>query len=272
MFLPIAYYNRAFIPHEEICISPLDLGVQRGYSVFDFFKIKNLSNPWFDWYYERLLSSCEATGIQLGLKNEELLEIIQEILKQNETRDAYIKVIVSAGKSTSGYHVESERSILMLAMPISPASEELYKKGGALMTSHYKRDIPNIKTTNYMHSAMLAPLMKEEGFIDVLYHYDGLISEASRCNFFIVKDGIVYTPGEKILQGITRKRLLSMTNLPSPIVERDIKVEELSQASESFITSTTKGILPIVKVDDKPIGAGIPGPTTLLLMERINTF
>ena len=89
---------------------------------------------------------------------------------------------------------------------------------------------------------------------------------------FIIKDGTVYTPGQDILHGITRKRLLSLKDLQCSIVERDINLEELSKASESFITSTTKGILPIVKIDNNPIGAGVPGPTTLLLMEQINTF
>jgi branched-chain amino acid aminotransferase len=97
----------------------------------------------------------------------------------------------------------------------------------------------------------------------VIYHHNGFISESSRSNIFVIKNGKIATPDQNILHGITRKRVLEL----DPTIEiRPISFEELLDADELFMTATTKKILPVTMIDDKKIGLGIPGSRTIQLM------
>ena len=152
-------------------------------------------------------------------------------------------------------------------LPIS-----IYESGAKLSIHQYQRDIPQVKTTNYLFSAALSEEMKKGGFIDVLFHRDSLITECSRCNFFLVVNDEIKTPAKNILEGITRHRVLTQKGLPLPITETDIQIDMLSHATEAFITSTTKGVLPIVGIGDMTIKNGMVGPVTKQLMSLINVF
>ena len=106
---------------------------------------------------------------------------------------------------------------------------------------------------------------KEQGAEDVLYHWDGLVSESSRSNFYIVKDGIISTPDKHILLGITRKHLLDVAG---NVQIRPISLEEVWEADEAFISATTKILLPVTQIDDRKIGAGKVGKVSLDLMAK----
>ena len=148
----------------------------------------------------------------------------------------------------------------------------MYENGVKLIEVEYIRDFPHIKSTNYLMSTMLAGKMKEKGAVDVLYHYQDQISEASRCNFFLVFDNEIKTSEAQILNGITRQRVLELPGLPLPINLTSPRMSELGKANEAFITSTTKGVLPVIQVGDQVIGDGKVGPVTKQLMEQINSF
>jgi D-alanine transaminase/branched-chain amino acid aminotransferase len=98
----------------------------------------------------------------------------------------------------------------------------------------------------------LQPWMKEKNADDILYHYNGLITECPRSNFFMItKENILVTPKEKILNGITRKKIIALAKkLEIKIEERDIHLNEIKEIKEAFITSSTKRMLPVSKIDD----------------------
>ncbi len=272
MFYPIAYYQNQFLPISKVHIHPTDLGVQRGYSIFDFFKLINFENPWLDWYMERLTNSAKTVGLTLQLSEDHIKQISADLLRRNDVVDGNIKIIVSAGNSTDGYRPSSESSILIMAMPLQAPSISYYNLGAHLILANYKRDMPNVKTTNYLKSAMLANRLSAEEAIDVLYHDGEKISETSRCNFFLVQNHQIITPKKGILQGITRRRVLNLEGLRFPIIESDLFVSDLKHANEAFITSTTKGVMPVISIDELNIGDGKVGPMTKELMAKINTF
>ncbi len=255
----------------EISVDPLDLGVQRGYSVFDFFKLKNLDSPYLDDYLSRFMRSVQAINLNISWSKDDIKTIAKDVLSHNQQTDGYIKIIASGGVSSDGFHRIADPSLLVMAMPIKEKKASLYEKGAHLITSEYQRDIPHVKTTNYLHSAMHAEQLANEKAIDLLYHDNGLIREASRCNFFLIKDQELHTPANKILHGITRKRVLK-TNIGIPHHEVDIPIVMLSQADEVFITSTTKGVMPITQIDNTNINSGSVGPITMMYMEQINMF
>ncbi len=92
-----------------------------------------------------------------------------------------------------------------------------------------------------------------------------MVSESSRSNFFIVKNGIISTPDSHILMGITRKKILE---LDGHVQIRPVSFEETLEADEAFISSTTKILLPVIKIDEHKIGTGKPGPVTLAMLAK----
>ncbi len=272
MAFDIAFLNDKFLPLSEIGISPMDLGIQRGYGVFDFFKIKQLKNPWLQWYLDRLQQSCQEADLNLNLSNEKLTELIGELLRQNHVMDGAVKIIVTGGISTDGYTKPQKTTILMIGMPHTLPKHELYFSGTRLITTEYKRDVPHVKTTNYLHSISILKKTKKMEAIDVLYHWNGSVSESSRCNFFGVFEDRIVTPGQDVLEGITRKRVLSLEDRGLLIDEDDIRLHDLPLLREAFITSTTKGVMPVVQIDQIRIGNGRVGEKTKRLMELINVF
>jgi D-alanine transaminase/branched-chain amino acid aminotransferase len=113
------------------------------------------------------------------------------------------------------------------------------------------------------------PQLKKAGAFEVLYHWKGEITECSRCNiFFIDREGVMHTPKNGMLKGITRKQVMAMAaenNLP--LVEREIFLNEIPDMAGAFLTATTKGVLPVVKIDDQLIGDGSVHPLAKKMQE-----
>ncbi len=119
-----------------------------------------------------------------------------------------------------------------------------------------------------MMAVSMSRTMKETGAIDVLYHDGHLIRETTRSNIFLVtRGGVLVTPADGMLEGVTRKHILQVARGQLPVEERDVPVSELGEVAEVFITSTTKGAIPVVQVDDITINDGRPGPVTRRVME-----
>src|SRR5690606_17805155 len=119
----------------------------------------------------------------------------------------------------------------------------------------------------------LQQTLKEKGAADVLYHRNNTITEFPRSNIFIINDkGELLTPKKNILEGITRKKLLQIAQSIMPVTEKNITVDEIKTASEIFMTSTTKRILPVSRVDGTLIGNGEAGQYTMALHNAFLTF
>ena len=128
----------------------------------------------------------------------------------------------------------------------------LPETGIKLATYNYQRQIPGVKTTDYLMAVYLQPWMKEQGADDILYHDNGLIRECPRSNFFLVTDNnVLVTAKEDMLRGITRKNIIQVCkNEGIAFEELDLSLEVLKTAKEAFITSSTKRIIPVHQIDD----------------------
>jgi branched-chain amino acid aminotransferase len=142
-------------------------------------------------------------------------------------------------------------------------------KGIKLLSVEYVRSIAEIKTTNYAYPVWHSVQWKEAGAEDVIYHMNGEISESSRSNIFIIKDGQVSTPNKHVLHGITRKHVMDIVG---EVAIRPINFEEMLEADEVFITSTTKVLLPVNQVDNRVIGNGKVGKRTLDILEKFKAL
>lgn len=267
-----SFFNDAFVPVEKNYIHVSDLATQRGYGIFDFFKVVRGKPLFLQDYLDRFYKSADAMRLPVSLSRESLTAIIDELIKKNGVPEAGIKMILTGGYSPDGYEIGKPNLIITqhgLTMP-GPA---LLEKGIKVITHEYVRDIPHVKTINYIMGIWLQKKVKDQQAADVLYHRNGLVSEFPRCNLFIVKENDeIVTPASHVLPGITRKKVLELSGKPYRIRESEVRLDEVYAAKEVFLTSTTKRILPIVQVDDKMIGTGKPGSVSKAVLDRIIEF
>ena len=264
-----SFFNNGFLAADKTFIHVSDLATQRGYGIFDFLKTVKGKPLFFEDYLDRFYRSAEFMRLSVSLSREELKKIIIELVDKNSLPDSGIKLILTGGYSPDGYELTTPNLIItqhLLTMP----SQEYLENGIKIITHEYVRDLPLVKSINYMMGVWLQKAVKEQHAADVLYHMNGQVSEFPRCNIFIVReDGVVVTPADRVLHGITRKNILSLSGKPYTIREGAVSIEDVLKAKEVFLTSTTKRIVPIVKVNDTVIGTGRPGPVAQRLLNDL---
>ena len=141
------------------------------------------------------------------------------------------------------------------------------------MTHEYLRLVPGAKTTNYITAVRLAKEKKKAGAVEILFVDHGRVLECSTSNFFIVKDGKIFTAGKDVLGGTMRNKVIELVRKDGfKIVEREIRVEELATADEAFLTATSKDVTPIVKIDKLKIYDGKVGPVTKRVMKLLADY
>jgi len=258
MVLHYGFHNDQICPISEISIGPNNLSLHRGYGIFDYFTYHNRSNIHLDWYINRFFSSARKAHLNIKKSRDELIDIINKLYDLNSTPESNFKLILSGGDSTNGYSPSNEHELLVLNYRHSHHPTDYYSQGISLITHRHVRPFADIKSTNYMIPYLLQSKLEDSGALDVLYVMEGIVSETSRANIFCCKHGILYTPSRDILPGITRRMLIEDQNSYS-VIERDITLEELMASDEVFITSSTKKVMPVVRIDGQPISGGKVG-------------
>ena len=146
-------------------------------------------------------------------------------------------------------------------------------KGLYLITEEYVRELPTAKSINYLMGVYLQQKVKDAGADDVLYVKNGFISELPRSNVFIVsKENELITPDSNVLHGVTRKHILQLASKVLTVKEQPVQLDELLNANEVFVSSTTKRLLPVLSVNGLQIATGKAGTTTGLLYQRFLEF
>lgn len=257
------YVNNEFVPQTDAVIGLGDLALQRSYAVFDFLTAHNQVPLFLDDYVNRFFNSAAELKLLIKQTKEEVKGLIKELLHKNKYEHSGVRMLFTGGYSKDGYSI-AESNFILMEQPLASPAASAYEDGISIITYPHQRELPQIKTINYIMAVWLQPLLKEKAAADVLYHHQNIITELPRCNIFIVqKDGKVYTPKNNVLHGITRSKILQL-NLPNiSIAEKEIlTLEDVYAAEEIFLTSTSKKVLPICIVDDKRIGSGKPGAVT----------
>lgn len=264
-----AFVRGEIVPLDQAYLHVSDLSIQRGYGVFDFLKIIDGRPLFLEDYLSRFYASAKRMHLPMPLADEAVKATIHRLIELNRLPMAGMKIILTGGYSDSGYDI-GDPSLLIIQQPLSLPGQALRERGLKVITHEYVREVPTVKTINYSMGIRLINKIKEKGADDVLYHQEGVVTEFPRCNFFIVKqDGTVVTPSKDILRGITRKHVLEVAGKKYKVVEGDVTLNDIGQASEAFLTSTTKRILPVVQVNDVVIGNGKPGAVTLSLLQDL---
>ncbi len=261
----IAYNNRAFCDPDEVVMPVHCIGLNRGYVGFDFLKIVNGRLFYGDRHMKRFFRTLELMRLTIPQTLEEVIEILEEIATCSEDSFFGLKLFAIPLDSEAADPIPATLSIVPVPIPIK--SEEFYKRGCKLVSFEYARFLPEAKSSNYLPSIYWDAEVKRQGAIEPLFHWQGSVLETARSNIFITKNGTVLTPLNGVLKGITRSIVVDLCDeFHLPIEEREFSLEELYDADEVFVTSTTKGVAPIVTVDGQLIGNGEVGEVSKRLI------
>ena len=264
----MAYFsiNGETLPEEKAKLGITDIGLLRGYGIFDFFRCREQKPLFLDDYLNRFLNSAKLMNLECRWSKVELEEQIHDLLGRNSFEHSGMRLVLTGGYSLDGYSL-AKPNLLLLNTPISNFSGDLYVQGAKLLTYQYQRECPEAKTTNYIVSLRKQAECKQKKAVDMLYCHGEEVFEASRSNIFIVSDGMIITPQRGVLPGITRKHTLALAEEKFTVTQRALGLQELYKAKEVFLTSSAKKIMPVVCVDDLIIGDGKPGTVTRYLMK-----
>jgi branched-chain amino acid aminotransferase len=258
------YLNGEILPTEKAQIHVSDLGLVRGYGIFDFFRAIDGQAVFIEDHLDRFENSAKLMGLPIPESRDRLREIIHEIIRLNPYKLLGVKMIMTGGYSEDGYTPSPKSNLIVMGKPFEFKPADV---GMKLMSLEYRREIPEIKTLNYIVPIRALQQMKSVGADDLLYHQNGKISESSRSNIFIVKNEKIITPLDGALFGVTRKHILNFAKNYFTVEERDVSTQEYFEADEVFTTGSTKRIVSIKQTDNQTFSDGKVGKITKKLQE-----
>lgn len=259
--------NNTLYAEEEAKLPVSDLAIQRGFGIFDFLKTVHHKPVFLEDHLDRFYRSAKEMNLPVGLDREALKTAIRQLMEKNSLANSGIKFILTGGFSADGYTM-TQPNLILMQNPFE-INKAAFEKGTTLITYPHQRQLPAIKTIDYLQAIRLQPYLKEKQADDVLYHHQGAIRECPRANFFIVKGNRIITPKSNVLGGITRSKILNLS-LPDYIfAAEDFDLSDIAHADEAFISSSTKNALPVLAIDGRKTGDGKPGPVTRQINELL---
>lgn len=248
------FLNDLLVPQEAALLPFRDLSFQRGYGVFDFFRLVDGQPLFLDDHLERFYFSARELRLPVPFAPPQLKEVLSDLLARNNRPNAGIRLSLTGGLSEDGFSV-GKPNFLISQHDFSLPTPSQVRAGVSLLTYAYRRQLPHVKSIDYLTAIYLQPTLKENDADDLLYHHNGSISECPRSNFFLVtRDDRIVTPSDNRLAGVTRKKVIQLAAKDFPVEERAVTLPEIREAKEAFITSTTRQILPVGRIDDVVFG------------------
>jgi branched-chain amino acid aminotransferase len=265
------YVNGHYVEPANASLPILDLGLLRGFAIFDYLRTYGGRCFHLEEHLLRLQYSARELGISLPLSLEEISEIILETKRRNTFLEAGIKIVVTGGISDDQFTPTAKSHIAVLVYPHTPPSPQCFQEGISVVTTRLFRSLPTSKTTQYIPGIVA---LRNTGAKEALYlNAQGKILEATTSNFFAFHNGILRTcDSEEILFGITREILLSLAKPLFPIDLHPVSYDEIAELEEAFITASNKEIMPVVQIDGRPIGSGKVGAHTRRLMDLFRAY
>jgi branched-chain amino acid aminotransferase len=251
------FINGQIVDEDSAFVPINNLGVQRGFGVFDFCRVRNGKPTFLKDHLDRFDRSQKFMNLAFSIGRDEIQQAISNLQKKNKFEFGSFKFVLFA----DGEDSSSELMPFFYIMN-APLPEQVPSPSSKIILHEYLREFPTIKSVSYFNSLLLHQKKRAAKAIDIIYHKDGLVSEASRSNVFIVKDGTLITPKSNVLEGITRKNLLKIAPSILPLEVSDFSADDLCKADEVFISSTMKQVMPIIAIDGKKVGDGKIGPWT----------
>lgn len=262
--MPWVFLNGQIIERERAAIPALDRGLLHAYGLFETMRSYNGRVFRLDAHYRRLCEGAEALGLALNLSLDEIAAAAETLLERNSLPDARIRLTVTAGPQNG------DRQALLVATPPTDYPPELYERGMAAVTSAIRRNetspLSRIKSLNCLDNLLAREDARRRGADHaILLNTRGFVAEGNASNIFLAQGERLLTPGidSGVLPGITRAAVLELAREAGvACLEGEVEAAMLDEAREAFLTGSVMGVMPLTRLDGRPIGSGRPGPMT----------
>ena len=272
------YVNGKIAPADQAVVPVYDHGFVYGEGVYETLRTYNLVPFLYDRHLRRLRQSADRLLLDVPFEDGTLLSWIEQtIAAAGALNEAYIRILLTRGVGDLNYDPKSTPTptTVIIVKPFEPPPARVFDDGIRIslvdmLRNHPKSVNPLIKSNNLLNNAMAMQAAYRNGAEEALMcNYRGELTECSQANFFMVRGGAVLTPPSEagLLEGVTRAFIFELgRELGIDVREETLLPKDLDSADEMFITSTTRELSPVVKVDDRVVGAGKPGPITRSLL------
>ncbi len=276
------YINGKFVPRKDAKVSVFDHGLLYGDGVFEGIRSYKRRVFKLEEHMDRLYETAHTLMIRIPLTQKQMMEAIVATLEKNGISDGYIRVIITRGEGDLGLDPRKcygKPNVIIIADKITLYARELYNKGMAIITVPTVRNNPEalnprLKSLNYLNNILAKIEANNSGYAEaIMLDPQGYVAECTGDNIFIVQRGVLSTPSQGRLQGITRDTVMALAKNSGIVTqERFITRHEVYTADECFLTGTAAEIIPVVKVDGRTIGNGRPGAVTLKMMKMFHSL
>ena len=267
------YINGQYFSREDAKISVYDHGLLYGDGVFEGLRIYSGKVFRLQEHLIRLWDSARSIALEIPISIEQLTKDVNETVARNGLSDGYIRLVVTRGSGALGLdpYKCNDPQVIIIVDKITLYPDSFYQEGLELVTAATIRNhpaalSPRVKSLNYLNNIMAKMEGLKAGCMEALMlNHKGEVAECTGDNIFIVRNGVLTTPpiDAGILEGITRNAVLELAekagiaNQQIPITRHDIYA-----ADECFLTGSAAEVVAVVKVDERIIGSGKPGPIT----------
>ena len=264
---------------DEAVVPVYDHGFLYGEGVYETLRTYNRVPFLYDRHIRRLRSSARHLHLDVPFDDATLLTWIDQTVRAaGDLNEAYIRVLLTRGVGELTYDIKAtpKPSLVIIVKPLDEPSKRLEEEGVqislvSILRNHPGSVNPLIKSNNLLNNALaMQEAYRRGGEEGLMLNYRGEISECSQANFFMVRGGVALTPRSAagLLEGVTRAFLFEVgQDVGVQVREETLHPADLDSAEEMFITSTTRELTPVVRIDDRVVGTGKPGPVTSTLLD-----
>jgi branched-chain amino acid aminotransferase len=282
------YVNGKIAPADQAVVPVYDHGFVYGEGVYETLRTYNRVPFLYDRHMRRLRQSAERLLLDVPFDDATLLGWIdQTVAAAGElggvqgappsNNEAYIRILLTRGVGDLSYDPKStpKPTVVIIVKPFEPPAARVFDEGIRIslvdMLRNHPRSVnPVIKSNNLLNNALAMQAAYRAGGEEALMcNYRGELTECAQSNFFMVRGGAALTPASAagLLEGVTRALVFELgRELGIDVREEILRPEDLDTADEMFITSTTRALSPVVRIDDHVVGSGKPGPVTRRLL------
>ncbi len=258
------YLNGELVQQEAATVSALDRGLLYGYGLFETMRSYGGRVFRLEEHYQRLREGAARLAMDAPLTRRELSDAVEVVLQRNELSDARVRLMLTAGAEGAA------GSVILLAREVTEYPRQLYRRGmSALVTSMRRNEtsfLSGVKSLNYLDNVLAREEARRQGADEaILLNTRGFVVEGSASNVFLVLDGRLVTPNlsSGCLAGITRQAVLELAaEFGLEAIETDVELSAFAVASEAFLTGSVMEVMPLTRLDGRPVGSGRPGPVT----------
>ena len=273
------YVNGRITKADEAVVPVYDHGFVYGEGIYETLRTYNRVPFLYERHMRRLRLSAGHLHLDVPLDDATLMKRIEEtVAAAGEMQEAYIRVLVTRGVGELTYDVRATPTptVVIIVKPADLPSSRVDNDGikislVPILRNHPGSVNPVIKSNNLLNNALaMQEAHRRGGEEGLMCNYRGELSECSQSNFFMVRDGVALTPKSAagLLEGVTRAFLFEVgKDVGVEVRDETLYPKDLDTADEAFITSTTRELSPVVRIDDRLIGSGKPGPVTRALLD-----